>query len=163
MKKLLIFAFLAIGMIVNAQIKFVDEEYFTASMVIDPNASIKEKGANLVGEVELVSNWKYVKFNTQSFTALEGGYIDIAGGFGVNITSGYFNKWRAYSGIRLGFINRGKYTYPLAGTEVGLDIKINKTLFIRLRTTYDQREDFQYSSAKPSQVLSNYVGIGTRF
>lgn len=77
---------------VNAQIRFVDKEYFTTSIAVDPNATIKD-GLNLTGEIELVSYWKYIKVNCQVQPDLKGGYIDYAGSFGINLTSGYFEQW----------------------------------------------------------------------
>ena len=162
MKKLLLTAFLVLVTIANAQIRFVDKEYFTASIAIDPNATIKD-GLNLTGEIELVSYWKYIKVNCQVQPDLKGGYIDYAGSFGINLTSGYFDEWRAYAGIRLGHIRRDIYGYPLAGLEGGIDYNIGKSAFIGLRTTYDHRSDFKYSGAEPGNVLSGSIRIGTKW
>jgi hypothetical protein len=114
MKKLIIITILFINSISNSQIRFVDKEYFTASLAIDPNATIKD-GINITPELELVSYWKYVKVNCQIQPDLLGGYFDIAGTFSLNLTEGIFNNFRAYSGLRLGHIWRSSYGYPLAG------------------------------------------------
>lgn len=158
MKKLLVLALLFTTMVMNAQIKFVDEEYVTASVAIDPNATIKD-GLNITPELELVSYWKYIKINSQIMPSLEGGYIDFTGTFGTNITSGYFNQWRGYTGVRLGHIRRGKYGYPLAGIEVGVEFKISSNVFIGVRTSFDNRSDFKYSGAIPKVINSNYIEI----
>jgi len=161
MKKLLLLALLTTTM-VNAQIRFIDKEYFTTSIAIDHSASVKEKGVDIVGEIELVSYWKYVKFNVQSFSVLEGGYLDGVGGFGINLTKGKFDAWRLYSGGRIGFINRSKYVYPLVGIESGIDYNIER-IFIGLRATGDYRSDFKYSGANPSMRYSGFIRIGTKF
>jgi hypothetical protein len=162
MKKLLILAFLIISMITNAQIKFIDKEYFTASIAIDPNATIKD-GINITPELELISYWKYVKVNSQIQPDLLGGYFDIAGTFGINLTEGRFNQWRAYSGLRLGHIWRASYGYPLVGFEGGIDYNINDKLFIGVRSTGDYRSDFKYSGAEPSMRYSGTIRIGTKW
>lgn len=162
MKQLLIIAFLFIGMIGNAQIRFISSEYFVTSIAIDPKASIEEKGVNLVGEFELISYWKYVKVNVQTFGALEGGYTDIAGGFGVNLTGGYFEGMRVYSGIRLGHIWRGDEDFPLAGLEGGFDYLLNETVFFGARGTLDYRKDFEFSGAEPGVKYSTYVRVGVK-
>ncbi len=165
MKKILLFAFLAIGMMANAQngLHFVDKEYFTFSVLVDPGGSIKEKGLNLSAELELVSKWGYVKATTQVFPALEGGYIDLAGGLGLNLTSGYFDEWRGYAGIRLGTIFRGNYQYPLFGLESGIEIPISSKFYIGAVITYDLRTDMKFSGAREEYQGNGKVKIGTRF
>ncbi len=162
LNKLLILTILIYTQTSISQIRFVDKEYSTASILVDPSASIKEQGINLVAELELVSRVKYVKVNTQVFTALDGGYLDLTGGVGINLTIGKFDAIRQYTGIRLGFINREIYIYPLVGLETGLDYNINN-IIIKIRCTSDYRSDFKYSGAKPEMQLSTYIGIGKRF
>lgn len=162
MKKLLLIALLVMGHLASAQIIFVDKEYFTTSIAVDPNATIKY-GLNITPEIELVSYWKYVKFNSQIQPNLLGGYIDFAGTFGINLTSGHFDKWRAYSGVRLGHIRRSHYGYPLVGLEIGIDYNIGEKFFVGLRSTYDYRSDFKYSGAEPSMRYSGTFRIGTKF
>ncbi|MGH2666092.1 hypothetical protein [Flavobacterium sp.] len=162
MKKILSIAFLVIGMVANAQIHFIDKEYFTASFAVDPSSSIKEEGLDIVAEIEVVSYWKYAKFNVQSFTVLDGGYLDATGGFGINLTSGHFDQWRAYTGIRLGVINREKYVYPLFGYEGGVDYYF-RNMFVGVRGTGDWRSDFMYSDAVPEMQYSGYVRVGFKF
>jgi len=162
MKKLLIIAFLVIGMITNAQIKFVDKEYFTASIAIDPNATIKD-GLNITPELELVSYWKYVKVNAQIMPSLLGGYFDVAGAGGINLTSGQFNKWRGYTGVRLGHIRRGKEGYPLVGFEGGINVNVTNSTFIGINGTGDYRTDFQYWGGESEVRYSVKVKVGTTF
>lgn len=161
MKKLLTIAFLTIGMIVNAQKK----EYTFINILADPSASIKERSLNVVFEIEHISYWKYVKANIQVLPSLKGGYLDVTGGFGVNLTSGYFDEVRYYSGIRLGVIKRGftedeTYTYPLVGFEGGIDFKITEKLVLGLRGTGDYRSDFKYSGADASMRYSGFIKFG---
>jgi hypothetical protein len=162
MKKLFITAFLTIGMMGSAQINFVDREYFTASIAIDPNATIKD-GLNITPEIELVSYWKYVKVNCQIQPDLLGGYVDFTGTFGVNLTSGNFYKYRAYTGVRLGHIRRSIYGYPLAGFEGGIDYNISDKFFVGLRGTGDYRSDFKFSGANPAMRYSGTVRAGFTF
>lgn len=161
-------AFLVIGMISTAQIRFIDKEYFITSVSIDPSATIKEGSPNLVAELGLVSYWKYVSANIQILPALEGGYMDYGASFGVNLTADYFTTFRYYGGVRLGTIKRGLNsgticTYPLAGFEGGVDFNINETLFIGLRGTGDYRSDFKYSGADPEIRYSGFIKLGLKF
>lgn len=165
MKKLLLIATLILSLNATAQLQFIQNEYVTLSGYVDPSASVKEKGINFGAEIQLISNWKYVKAGFQSFNALEGGYFDYTGGFGVNLTSDIFEETRYYAGVRLGFIKRGfldgeSYTYPLAGVEGGFDYQFTDTLFVGVRVTADHREDFLYSGADPSMVYSGFVRVG---
>jgi len=167
MKKAIIYAFLAVGMMVNAQIRFADKEYTTFNVLVDPSASIKEGSLNAVIELEHNSYWKYVKVNIQILPGLQGGYADITGGFGVNLTSGNFNRVRYYSGGRLGYIKRGfsegkSYTYPLAGFEGGIDFKLTEGLYLGVRGTGDYRTDFKYSGADPLVRYSGFVKLGIK-
>lgn len=164
MKKLLIIAFLALGMGVSAQpsFRFIDKEYFTFSAYVDPSASIKESGLNIGAELEVVSYAKYVKIGLQSFTVLEGGYTDLTGGVGVNVTSGNFDQYRAYAGGRLGLVNRGKFIYPLVGAEGGVDLNIGK-MFIGVRATADYRSDFVFTDGVAQIRYSGFVRVGAQF
>ena len=149
-------------MFLSAQIRFINKEYGMGSIALDPHASVKEKGIDIVNTITLVSYWKYISISVQSFTALDGGYLDIAGTFGTNITSGYFNQWRGYTGLRLGFINRGNYIYPLTGLEGGLQYNIGK-IFIGGKGTVDYRSDYKFSGADAKWRESFYIEIGTKF
>lgn len=167
MKKLFTIALTAIALTSNAQLSFIENEYATISIYADPSASVKEKGLNFGGEIQLVSNWKYVKAGFQSFEALEGGYFDFTGGFGVNLTSDIFEKTRYYGGVRLGFIKRGykdndPQTYPLAGIEGGFDYQITDNFFAGIRATGDWREDFLFSGAEPEIRYSGFIRIGIK-
>lgn len=166
MKKLLFALLFSIG--INAQIQFIDREYTTLSIAVDPSASIKENGLNINAELQLVSYWKYVKVSSQLFTALDGGYIDLTGGFGANLKLDRFDRTRVYSGIRLGFIKRGfndikTYTYPLAGFESGIDFQLTDHLFIGAILTGDYRSDFKYWGGNPIVRYSTFGRIGYKF
>jgi hypothetical protein len=122
MKKLL-FLILFITVTVNAQFRFIENEYFITSVAIDPTATFKEKSPNLCFELGLVSGWKYVSANLQVLPDLKGGYMDYGGSFGINLTSDYFDTARYYGGVRLGMIKRGyteeqTYTYPLVSKQL---------------------------------------------
>jgi len=166
MKKLL-FAFMLVGMTASAQ-QFGTSEYFTASAYVDPAGSIAETGINFGAELELVNYGMYVKAGFQSFDKLEGGYFDVAGAGGVNVTWGIFEEVRTYAGIRLGFIKRGykvndSQTYPLFGFESGIDYNVSESFFVGLRSTYDYRSDFLWSGAKEEYQFSGFVRAGFKF
>lgn len=169
MKKLFITVLTLLSLSIQSQnIHFVDDEYFTASIAVDPSATMKEDSPNVAFEVELVSYWKYVKANVQVLPGLEGGYLDLTGGFGANLTHGHFNKVRYYGGARLGVIKRGMdsgdtCTYPMAGFEGGIDVKITKSLFLGVRATGDWREDFLYTGGEPGMRYSGFGRIGFKF
>lgn len=142
--------------------RFMDDNYFTLSIAIDPIASYKEKGPNLVGEIEVISGWQYVKGSVQIFPKLEGGYIDIVGAMGINITTDIFNTFRYYGGVRCGVIYRENYGYPLFGIEGGIDRNF-ENWFIGIRGTGDYRSDFKYSGANPEIRYSGWVRLGIKF
>lgn len=159
MKKLLLTAFLVIGMIANAQKK----EYFTATIAVDPSATIKENSPNLVAELELVTYRFYVKASVQTLPDLEGGYFDYGGAVGFNI---FLNRWkttRTYYGARLGTIRRGGNGYPLVGFEGGIDFDITQEVFIGLRGTGDYREDFKYWGGDAEIRYSGFIRVGLKF
>lgn len=155
--------FLLLSLTGISQVRFLDMEYFNFSASIDPTATIKESSPNLVAELELVSYWGYVKATAQILPGLEGGYVDFGGAMGVNITFDRWNTFRAYSGIRLGTIRRGGYSYPLFGFEGGVDWNINDKFFIGYRGTADWREDFLFSGADPAYRLSSYLRAGIKW
>lgn len=163
MKKLALLAFLITG-VMNAQgLRFAEKEYFTTSLAVDFSASIKEKGVNFITEIEYVHSFMYIKFGVQSFSVLEGGYIDHQGGAGLNLTSGYFNKVRYYAGGKVGTVRRGTYNYPIAGLEAGIDYSLTETFFIGLKATSDYREDFKFSGADPKMRNSGFARAGFKF
>jgi len=144
--------------IVNGQsLEFGKREYTSLSVTVEPYSSFKEKSINMTFEFEYVSNWGYIKPSIQIFPALEGGYIDTSAGLGLNLTSGYFEDWRYYGGIRLGHIFRGNEGYPLFGWEAGIDKKITDNFYIGLRGTLDWREDFLYTGGKPDYQFNGGI------
>lgn len=151
MKKILLIAFVAIGILANAQ------ETFNLSMSIDPNATIKENSPNVVLELELSKKYFYIKATTQMLPALEGGYIDYGIGTGINLN---INKVRLYTGGRMVLVSRGGYTYPLIGAEAGFNIQLSDKLFIGLRATADHREDFNFWGGTPEIRKSGFIRIG---
>ena len=158
----LVFA-LMIATVSCAQVRFGEKEYFNASFMIDPVATWKEKSPNITTELELVEYWGYVKIGIQVLPDLEGGYFDYAGGFGINLTSGYFEEVRYYGGVRLGTIFRGDERYPLTGIEGGIDFSLNEKTSLRFRATGDHREDMLFSGADPKMIYSGSVGIIRKF
>ncbi len=135
-------------------------EYFAASIVIDPRASIKEKGLNIGAEIEYVGS-VYVKASVTNFAVLKDNYTDIIGSAGLSFTSGYFEKVRYYVGARSGIIKRA-VIYPTLGVECGIDIMITDSAFIGLRSTYDRRGDAKYYEGN-EWVYSGFIKIGIKF
>lgn len=146
-----------------AQLRFNDTEYFQAAVVIDPVASIKEKGLNIGAEIELISYWGYVRASSQSFFALEGGYVDLMGALGVNFKYGHFSPFRFYTGVRLGAIYRDLYPYPTVGAEAGIDLYTRGNFVLGVRTTYDLRTDFEYWGGEEEMRLSSFIKLGFTF
>jgi hypothetical protein len=139
------------------QVRFGDKEYSNISISIDPYASYKESSINAIFEFEYVPNWGYIKPSLQVFPALEGGYVDLAVGFGLNLIQGYEEDWRLYGGIRLGHIFRGNEGYPLFGWELGLDRRISKDFSIGIGSTLDWREDFLFTGGDPAYRLNGKI------
>lgn len=138
-----------------------DTEDFTLSIITDPRASFKEGGLFIGAEIEY-SGSIYTRVGVSNFAVLKDGYTELIGGIGVNFSSGYFDKVRYYTGIRLGVIKRqaGNAT---AGLEAGIDFKITDNLFIGMRATYDYRSDFKFYDYPNEMRGSGYLRIGTKF
>lgn len=157
MKKIIVL--LLITALANAQFRLNKKESFNIAVVIDPNASIKEKGINIGAEIEYVGS-VYTKLSVTSFQVLQDGYLDTTGSFGLSFTSGYFEKMRYYSGVRLGLIHR-KATYPTAGIEGGVDFMVSDKVFVGIRSTYDKRGDADFYDGSQWRY-SGFVKIGIK-
>lgn len=150
------------GIAANAQgFQFKDTENFTVSTIIDPRASITEKGLFIGAEIEY-SGTVYTRVGVANFQVLKDGYTELIGAIGLNFTSGYFERIRYYTGIRLGVIKR-KRANATAGLEAGIDFKIGEKAFIGLRTSYDYRSDFQFYDYPNQMRGSGFIRIGTNF
>ena len=142
-------------------LKLKDTEDFTISIIIDPRASFKEKELFIGGEIEY-SGAIYTRVGISNFAVLEDGYTEIIGGIGLNFSSGYFEKFRYYTGIRLGIIKRQSVN-PTAGFEAGMDFMISDNLFIGIRATYDYRSDFKFYDYPNEMRGSGFIRVGTKF
>lgn len=145
----------------SAQFRLADTEYFTAAIVVDPNASVKENGLNIGAEIEYAGKI-YTRASVTRFEALEDGYTDFIGAVGVNFTAGYFDRWRFYVGGRGGAIKR-KRANATAGAEIGIDYRIGDTFFVGLRATADYRSDFEFYDYPNKMRPSGFVRVGVRF
>lgn len=163
MKKLLLLTLL-ISSISNAQLlKLYDKEQFGLALVIDPCASIKEKGLNIGVELEYVGQPVYVRASFTTFPALKGGYNDLTGAVGISLASGYYNTIRYYTGIRAGYIIRGG-VYPTLGYEAGINVQPKKSsIYGGIRTTNDWRSDFDFHDGKAQMRRSGYILIGKKW
>lgn len=164
MKILIIAAVCLLSAVCCAQgVKFSKGEYFTITAAVDPVASFKEESVDFVGEIEYVHAFMYVKAGFQVFPGVRGGYFDVAGATGVNLTYGYFDRVRFYGGVRLGNIQRDGVGYPLFGFESGIDYRLNDHWFVGIRGTSDWREDFKFSGADAKWRQSGFVRVGYRY
>ncbi len=132
---------------------------FNVGVVVDPNASIKEKGLNRGIEVEYVKQI-YTRISYTSFPTLTYGYTDLTGASGVNFTSGRHNRIRYYTGGRFGYIQRSTTKYPTVGLEAGIDYKINSFLLVGVRATNDKRNDFKIYRTTPEMRQSGFIKVG---
>lgn len=142
MKFKLIYILLISSIGVSAQeLRFVDSEYFTCSVYGSPSAFMNGSDFNFGLDIELVSFAKYVRFGVNRFENIESDFTYLIGSIGLNLTSGYFNTLRYYSGLRLGLINRNSSMFPTTGVECGIDVDLSKDLYVGIKATYDYRTD----------------------
>jgi hypothetical protein len=141
------------------QTKFKDIETFNISVVIDPKVTIEEKIPNIGVEIEY-SVPMYARASITTFPALKGGYIDGTGAFGFTLSTGTFDRTNLYSGLRIGLIKRDTFTYPTYGFEAGINYNLTENLLLGIRSTYDYRNDFVFTSGNPSFRYSGFVKIG---
>jgi hypothetical protein len=156
---LLIFIFPVLLMAQGLKLK--DTEDFTVSVIADPRASFNASGLFIGAEIEY-SGAIYTRVGISNFAVLKDGYTELIGGIGLNFSSGYFEKFRYYTGIRLGIIKR-QSANATAGIEAGMDFMINDNLFIGMRATYDYRSDFKFYDYPNEMRGSGFIRIGTKF
>jgi len=146
--------------IANAQSNFrlnkVDS--FNFSIVVDPSASIEKSGLNIGAEIEY-NGTIYTRASITYFSSLKGGYLDFIGAAGVNFTSGMWEQFRYYSGLRAGIITRESNGYPTLGIECGIDYVIG-SLVLGIRATRDKRSDFEFYNESSEMRGSGFVKIG---
>jgi len=138
-------------------------EFFTVSTSIDINSSIKEDGLNIVAEIEYVGVI-YAKLGIERFEALTGGYRDIHGALGLNLTNNN-ERLRIYSGFRAAKVNRGhEGAYRINyGLEAGIDYDITENIFIGLRTALDKRYDQEIFGWNPENKVSGFIRLGYKW
>lgn len=146
------------------QFRFVDTEFFTARLSVDPYASFKEGGINFVSEIEYVGPI-YVKVGVESFDVLRGSYRDMHAGLGLSFTSGYFEKVRYYAGVRAAKVHRGSYgAYRLNyGLEAGIDLDIADNWSLGYRATFDKRHDQEIYRWSPEAKLSSFATLSYKW
>ena len=140
------------------------KEYFTFNVYNNTVEMVKEEKLNITSELELTSNFIYVKATVQYNDFDNGGYLDYGGGLGLVKQFGTFEQTAVYGGVRLGFIRRGfnndkSYTYPLFGYETGVKHKISDNVFLSIKTTFDYREDYRYDVIDEKYKLSLFFGV----
>lgn len=143
----------------NFRLNKVDS--FNFAVVIDPNASIKESGLNIGGEIEY-NGTVYTRASVSYFSTLQGGYIDFIGAAGVNFTSGFWEQLRYYAGLRAGVIVRESNGYPILGTEIGIDYIFNGKYILGIRATRDKQGEFQFYDESPEMRNSGFVKFGIK-
>ena len=144
MKKLL-FALL-ICQYASSQISMGEVKHKQINIILDPYASYKEKGINIGGEFEYVSDAIYLKAGTTLFPGLEPIYIDAYVGGGVNFKYGHFDKFRMFTGIKVGYIYResAPTLYPIFGIEAGMSHELSESVSIGAKMSYDNRQDAKF-------------------
>ncbi len=164
MRKLIIILTILISQLVVAQSGFRinHTEYFTAGVYLDPTASVKEKGLDVVAEIEY-SGIVYAKAGFESFSVLTGGYKDIHYGMGINFTSGTFEKIRYYVGFRQAVVFRNGGSNANYGFEGGIDHDISDNFFIGLRATLDKRNDQEIMRWTAENKFSGFIRIGYKW
>jgi hypothetical protein len=66
--------------------------------LISDRASIKEGGLFIGAEIEY-SGSIYTRVGISNFAVLKDGYTELIGGIGINLSSGYFENVRYYTGL----------------------------------------------------------------
>jgi hypothetical protein len=145
------------------EIRFMDHEYFTCSAFGSPTTSINKTDFNFGIDIELVSYAKYVRLGINRIENIESNYTYLIGSFGLNLTSGYFDKLRYYLGLRSGLINRNKGMYPTTGIECGIDFDLTEDLYVGFKATYDYRSDKVAISLPKKWEESTCFRIGYAF
>lgn len=149
-----------------AQINFGEVKYNQISVIVDPYATYKDGFINIGGELETVHNAFYLKVGATVFTALEPIYADAYAGFGVNFKVGHFDNFRAFSGIKAGWIYRetAPSLYPLIGVEGGVSQRLNNRIAIGCKMSYDMRGDTEFwgEHLKLKWIPSGFVFVSFR-
>lgn len=139
-------------------------EYFTARASVDPTSSINEKGLDILGEVEFVGKGGYVKMGVESFSILQGGYTDLHAGGGITFTSGMYEDWRYYAGVRMACVFRSTGYAVNPGLESGIDFDVLPNWSIGLRGTCDYREEQRVIfNWKPETKFSGFITISYKW
>ena len=159
-----VLAFILICSVANAQSNFrinkVDS--FNFAVVIDPSASLKENGLCIGAEIEYLGT-VYTRASATYFGALNVSYLDFIGAVGINFTSGYFEQFRYYGGLRAGIISRSGNGYATAGIECGIDYVFSEKWILGLRATRDKRGDFAFYNEPSEMRNSGFVKFGFKF
>lgn len=163
MKKLIILlALLSQTAKAQSNFRINDREFFTLSTSIDPYASYKESGIDIIGELEYVGVI-YTKVGFESFEVLHGGYKDIHGAIGINFVSGYKGELRYYLGARTAKVWRADSWKINYGAECGIDYAVSENIFLGLRATYDKRYDQEIFNWSPENKLNGFLRVGYKW
>lgn len=138
------------------------QEYFTASVIVDPRASLSQNGLFIGAEIEYTGKI-YTRLGVANFAVLEDGYTEMMGGIGMNVKGIFLGKdFRNYAGIRLGVVNR-KSGNGTAGVEIGTETDISDNVFIGIRGIYDHRSDSAFYNYPNEMKFTGLVRIGYKF
>lgn len=143
MKKLIAIIALLVICFSNAQGKW---DRFTASIYHEPFADKNTHTESIDHAFNLGARIEYqmrdIYFQAESFFFPELNnvdYFDLGGGVGYNYRD-RFDKWRLYTGVKLGFIHRMGWAHAKAGWEVGYEYYF-KTFYIGFQSGRSWRED----------------------
>jgi len=159
--KTILFLLLSLTTVAQSNFRLNKTDSFNLAIVIDPSASIEKNGLNIGAEIEY-NGTVYTRASITSFSSLKGGYLDLVGAAGINFTSGLWEQFRYYAGLRGGFIVRESNGYPTAGIECGIDYVINEKWVLGIRATRDKRGDFKFYGEEPEMRNSGFIKIGIK-
>ena len=148
MKKLLLIILISISLESFAQYDISFSAYSSLEF---------SKGIELRGEFE---DW-YIAFQAENFIKDEDYFFNWGGSVGMLKRTYNFDYT---GGIRVGFMVIDGESKPLFGLESEIDYKINESVFIGVRATYDKYFDSPNVETPTSkQMLRGFVKIGYKF
>lgn len=160
MKKTLTWALILLTTILQAQIHFRTDERAFLCIVADPGSFIKEKSPNIGVDVGCNIKWVYIRTGIQTFFVLPGHYWDWTTALGINLTTGRYERWNAYTGARMGVIYRDFNPYPTVGVEAGINYVFDNGFLIGAELNDDLRTDWEYWGGESGMRISGKVKVG---
>lgn len=167
MKKYILITLLFSFFIINSYGQTWHENYkngpiSSIGISMDPNANLSSSSKNISIEYELSFKRFYLRTEMRYVDHSESSYADVS--FAAGLHFSFFKKGESfYVGLREGGIYRNKKIYNTVGGEFGVNLTINKRLYLGLRTTLDYRTDMKIWNLPSKFVNSNYIKLGFIF